>query len=58
MVCLLPDGLLIGDTASPVIPYLRIGTAHPAQPATTPLLQAHRFSFKTRSARQESSHKV
>jgi len=45
MVCLLFDGLLIGDIVSTVIPQLRIGTAHPAQPATSPLLQAHHFAF-------------
>jgi hypothetical protein len=45
MVCLLFDGFFIGDIVSTVIPYLRIGTAHPAQPASTPLLQAHHFAF-------------
>jgi hypothetical protein len=45
MLRLLFDGLLNGDTVSMVIPQLRIGTAHPAQPATSPLLQAHHFAF-------------
>jgi hypothetical protein len=58
MVCLICAGIFIGDTASAVIPHLRIGTAHPAQPAFMPLLQAHRFSFKVRCARKEGSHKV
>ena len=47
MVCLLFDGLLNGDTVSMVIPQLRIGTAHPAQPAFTPLLQANHFAFES-----------
>jgi hypothetical protein len=46
MVCLMCDGFFIGDTALVVIPHLRIGTVHPAQPATSPRLQAHRFFFK------------
>jgi hypothetical protein len=46
MACLLFVGFIIGDAAPAVIPQLRQGALHRAQPATLPLLQAHRFPFQ------------
>jgi hypothetical protein len=47
MACLLFVGFIIGDAASAVIPQrMGQGTVPPAQPATLPLLQAHRFPFQ------------
>jgi hypothetical protein len=58
MLRLLFDGFFIGDLVSTVIPQLRIGTAHPAQPATSPLLQAHHFAFASALRLHQGSHKV
>ncbi len=43
MVCLLFVGFISGDAASAVLPQLRQGALHRAQPAKSPLLQAHRL---------------
>ena len=46
MVCLLFVGSFIGDAAPAVLPHWRLCTVYPAQSATSPLLQAHRFFFQ------------
>jgi hypothetical protein len=57
MVCLLFAGSFIGDAAPAVIPHLRLGTVLSAQPATSPTLQAHHFTFPG-GAQSVGSHKV
>ena len=46
IVCLLCVGLILVDAAPAVLPNLRLCTVYPAQSATSPLQQTHRFSFQ------------
>ena len=43
MMCLLFADFIIGDAAPAVLPHLRQGSLHRAQPATSQLRQAHHF---------------